>query len=134
MSSKLNALFEQNNNNNTQGKPEFKKSTLWINVGYYEYLTNEETGEEEQVFVSLPVGIPLDSMKPAMSVSNKRLAQIRDAQNKLLDAIQQYGLQNLEPGESKALPNFSIEIRKVAGEAHIEEGENPLTANLAKLF
>lgn len=129
----LESLFAPSNQA-VQAPTEREKSLLWINVGYYVETVSEQTGEVVKTFVSIPFGIPLDTMKPAnTAVSNKELAQIRAAQNALLEALKKHGLQQMKPGEVKALPNLSVELRRVAENVEVG-GDNPLTAAISSLF
>ncbi|QYW02213.1 ssDNA-binding protein [Stenotrophomonas phage Philippe] len=99
---------------NQQGnaKQDRPKSKFWINVGYPITVTNDD-GTTREEFISLSMGIPLDSVeyKPATS-SNKDWAQREAAQNHLLDLLKSKGSE-LQPGEALILDRLSVELRQV---------------------
>ena len=102
-------------NQQANAKDELPKSEFWLNVGY-EVTTNNEEGHEETVFISLPMGIALDSMKPVKtSSSNKRFTKIQQARNSLADQIMEF-CKTLQPGETGNL-NLQIQVRRVSEEA-----------------
>lgn len=87
------------------------KAQLWLNVGYY---VNAPTTEnpEAQKFISLPMGIPLDTMTPAkITGSNKDFIAMRSAQNELLQLLTEAGFKLPEGGDE--LVNLQIQIRRV---------------------
>lgn len=83
----------------------------WINIGY----VTEPNAEGNYGFVSLPMGIPLDTMNEANErVNNEELREFRGAQNdlhkQLLDAASK-----LKPGEDTILEaegGLAIQIRR----------------------
>lgn len=83
----------------------------WINIGY----VTEPNAEGNYGFVSLPMGIPLDTMNEANErVNNEELREFRGAQNdlhkQLLDAASK-----LKPGEDtifEAEGGLAIQIRR----------------------
>ena len=87
------------------------KAQFWINVGY---VANE--GTEDERFISLPTGIPLDTQEPLpTNSSNADFRAMRCAQNDLLEQLIQYA-QNLEPGE-EGIINLQVQLRRVKAEA-----------------
>lgn len=97
------------------------KATLWLNIGYDSGVP-EENGEGTR-FVSLPVGIPVDTQEKVDTRSrNQGYAEFQAARNHLLDRIMEAGAA-LAPGETVDL-NLTIQLRKVAAErAPVEAGE-----------
>lgn len=92
-------------------KEDFVPSLTWVNVGYYTTVTNDE-GIEEEVFVSLPVGIPMDSVKtlPTDTRSNflNELNQAKNDLTKQLKAV----FDEMESGSSKKTTALSIQLFK----------------------
>lgn len=83
----------------------------WLNIGY----VTEPNAEGNYGFVSLPMGIPLDTMNEANErVNNEELREFRGAQNdlhkQLLDAASK-----LKPGEDTVFEcdnGLAIQIRR----------------------
>lgn len=114
---------------NSEGKPDRKPSQIWVNVG----ATLEGAGQDgENLFVSLPSGIPLDDMRPVkVTGSNQHSIQLKQVKNALLDELQKLGA-SMEPGERRVVP-LSVEIYRVANPAQIGTSDtNPLMAALAR--
>lgn len=102
------------------------KAQVWLNVGTTVEIPNPETGEVEEVFVALPVGIPLDTME-AMEVrgSNKNWANMVQAKNWLLDQLQALG-GNVKPGEEQLVDGLQIQVKRVGKpQTATDEGDNP---------
>ena len=93
------------------------KAQFWINIGY----VVEVQGEDgvEQKFISLPMGIPLDTQErlPTNS-SNADFRALRSAQNDLLDQLKDVAA-TLQPGEEKIIGEgqLVIQLRRVKAEA-----------------
>lgn len=100
------------------------KAQLWLNVGYY---VNSPTTEnpEAQKFISLPMGIPLDTMTPAkITGTNKDFINMRSAQNELLQLLTEAGFKLPEGGDE--LVNLQIQIRRVnAAPVAADSDSNP---------
>lgn len=96
-----------NANNTTADKP---KAQLWINLGYTKTVIKD--GIEVDEFVSLPQGIPVDTMdlKPATS-RNDDFRNRELAQNALLKKIMERAA-TLAPGED-TLIKLEIQLRRV---------------------
>lgn len=74
------------------------EAQVWLNFGYEsDPVTNRVTGEAETKFVSLPVGIPLDTQKP---IDKRNMSELQAAQNDLLSDLQEAAA-SLEPGEER---------------------------------
>lgn len=115
---------------NTDERP---KAQYWLNLGYSVPVTGtDEAGAEvtENRFVSLPVGIPLDTMERIdVKSSNQGFAAFQSARNDLLDQIMS-AAEQLAPGEAKTL-KLEIELRRVAGPREaIKNDENPFVMKL----
>lgn len=99
------------------------KAMLWLNVGYSTTVLVD--GVEEERFVNLPLGMPVDTMEllPVNS-RNQEFAQFRMAQNDLLNQIVEFG-KTLAPGEAKTL-NLELQLRRVNDDVvPVANGENP---------
>ena len=90
----------------------------------------------EQRFVSLPVGIPLDTMEPLPTNSrNADFAAFQAARNNLHDQFMAVAAK-LQPGEEKIIglgdSGLALQIRRVNEEAApIAAGNNPFVAALS---
>ena len=103
--------------------PARPKALLWLNVGYSTTVLVD--GVEEERFVNLPLGMPVDTMEllPVNS-RNTEFAQFRMAQNDLLTQIVEFG-KTLKPGEAKTL-NLELQLRRVNDDvAPVASGDNP---------
>jgi hypothetical protein len=108
--------FGQNadNLNGASAQPEREPATIWMNIGYL-----VETGNEEQptMFVSLPTGIAIDTMKPIEIKSrNQQFAAFQSARNDLLEQVKAAGAE-LKPGEERIIGgengSLAIQLRHV---------------------
>lgn len=106
-------------------KTDKPKAQFWLNIGY---VANE--GSEEEKFISLPTGIPLDTQEPLpTNSSNADFRAMRCAQNDLLEQLIEYA-QNLEPGE-EGIINLQVQLRRVKAEvADIPADENKYARKL----
>lgn len=102
------------------------KAQFWLNIGY---IANE--GEEDEKFISLPTGIPLDTQEPLpTNSSNADFRALRCAQNDLLEQLLAYA-KDLEPGEEGVI-QLQVQLRRVkAPEADIPAAENKYARKLA---
>lgn len=120
-------------NRSASGTPENKQedAEFWLNIGYNTTVVND--GNEEEIFVSLARGIPLDQIKP-FDVSKARtpnMAALRDAQNQLHDNFMSVAAQ-LEPGASAIVImdetiGLAVQLKRVRGAM-----ETPQENSLAK--
>lgn len=97
----------------------------WLNIGY---TAKDANGEDK--FVSLPVGIPLDTQKMLDMPRSPAFAQLQAARNDLLEQLQQQA-NSLEPGEDIVIDaggGLQIQLRKVSGPAETPavDDSNPL--------
>ncbi|MCZ2128618.1 MAG: hypothetical protein LC099_12740 [Anaerolineales bacterium] len=100
----------QSSNNNNDREP----SALWLNIGIEHTFSN---GEKR--FVSLPLGIPFDSLnvKPYKG-SNVEYAEFNSVQAALVEAIREQ-FTGVPQGESRRLEskNLIMELRHAGGQS-----------------
>ena len=103
--------------------PAKPKATIWLNAGYTTTVVVD--GVQEERFVNLPMGMPVDTMELLPTNSrNAEFAQFRMAQNDLLNQIVELG-KSLAPGEAKTI-NLELQLRRVNEDvAPVPNGENP---------
>lgn len=110
-------VFGQRSNSRTgaSDRASQPKAQFWLNVGYY-----VDEGTDDERFVSLPVGIPLDTMERVSTrSSNIDFAQFQAARNDLLEQFQTL-CSDLKPGDQHVIRcegGLSIQIRRVNDEA-----------------
>ena len=119
------------NNNAAASKKDLPKAQFWINIGYVVEVQGEDGVESK--FISLPMGIPLDTQEhlPTNS-SNEMFRALRAAQNDLLDQLKDVAA-TLQPGEEKIIGEgqLVIQLRRVRAEAApIAANANPLVRKL----
>lgn len=94
-------------------KDELPKALVWMNIGYTVEVTNSD-GSKEEKFISLPVGIPVDTQEALPITSRSEDYNLfQDARNKLLAAVQKKASE-LTPGEQFMIENLEIQLRRVA--------------------
>jgi hypothetical protein len=110
----------------TTAKADRPKADLWVNIGFP--ITYEDTkGETQTKFVSLPVGIPLDTIE-ALPVkgSSEEFRALQAARNDLLEQLIEAG-KALQPGEELVIDELQIQLRRVNEDAvPIKAEDNPL--------
>jgi hypothetical protein len=103
-------------------------SQVWLNVG----VNLPGAGEDgKDLFVSIPVGLPLDDMK-AIQIrgTNQHSINLKQVKNMLLDELQKLGA-SMNPGERKCVPQLGVEIYRVAKPEQTGSADsNPLIAGL----
>jgi hypothetical protein len=110
-----------------------EKAEFWINIGY---LAKGAGPEGEDIFVSLPMGLPLDTMKPLKTnSSNEAFAELQAARNDVWEQLMAIA-KELKPGEERILnadAALQIQIRRVREEAtvSVDEGKNRFVKKLA---
>lgn len=108
-----------------QDKP---KTEFWINIGWETNEVDETTGRN--IFVAMPGGIPLESIKPKPLKGKGVYLEMLEAGNAILEDV--FGLAGkLNPGEAIILSSgkesgqLSIELRRIGAEAQpTPEGGN----------
>ena len=102
---------------NTSAKEEKQQAMVYLNVGITIPMPNAE-GEVVDTFVSLPFGLPLDTMaKMVTRGNNAHWNAMVDLKNGLLEALTTLGNAQ-EAGTGKVLPKLEVQIfhRKEASE------------------
>lgn len=101
---------QQNQSNNRADQP---KAQVWINIGY---IAPGAGKDGEDTFVSLPLGIPLDTQEHIpTNVRNAEYGELLAERNGLLDQMNEMA-SKLAPGESKVFATESglaIQIRRI---------------------
>jgi hypothetical protein len=117
-----------------QAKEDRPAAQYWLNIGYRVEVPTADGQGTEVKFVSLPVGIPLDTMKPLEMPRSQSFAQLQAARNDLLEQVMKEA-QKLEPGEDVVVgtgTGLEIQIRRVSGAAETPavDGSNPFARDL----
>lgn len=86
------------------------KAQFWLNIGYQANGVIE--GEDAPRFISLPVGIPLDTMETLPTNSRNQVFALQQAARNDLMAQLLEAAGKLQAGESKIV-NLQIELRRV---------------------
>lgn len=96
-------------NTQTSAKEDKKQAQIYLNVGITIPLPNAQ-GESVDTFVSLPFGLPIDTMsKMVAKGSNAEWNTLVDLKNSLLEALTKLG-NSQEPGTGKILPKLECQI------------------------
>ena len=109
-------------------KDEQKKAQVWANIGY---IAEGAGAEGEDVFVSLPFGLAIDTMTPMARRGKQEWLNRVDASNNLLEQLIEAGM-SLQPGEHRFLNTegpLVIQLLRV-GEAAEPSKDNPLLKKL----
>lgn len=115
-------------------KDDRPKAQFWLNIGYP--VTVKTEAGEEQRFVSLPTGIPLDTQEPlATNSRNAEYAAFQAARNNLHDQFMAVAAK-LQPGEEKIIglgdSGLALQIRRVNTEsAPVSTEQNPFVTALS---
>ena len=112
-------------------KEERPQAKFWLNVGYEVEVTGSD-GTTETRFVSLPMGVALDTMqhkKPGKVTTET--GQIISAGNNLLDDLIK-GAQAIPAGGTQIV-NLQIQIRHVAEPTVLASSDNPFSPAAVKL-
>lgn len=94
------------------------KPRFWMNIGYLMPSVNSVTGEAEDLFVSLPFGIPLDTMSLAKVEGGEFSRRLARTKNAFLAKLMA-NAQLMEPGAESIVDvgeTFQIRIRRVMEE------------------
>lgn len=120
-------LTNPNAGSNARGnKPE---AMIWLNVGYE--VTDETTGEV--TFISLPFGLPLDTMEPKkVSGKNEDWKRMVQAKNQLLEHLQKAAT-GLKPGEESVVSALQVQLRRRADNEAPDLDENPFVSGLGAI-
>lgn len=120
--------FSANNAAKAVAASDKPKAQFWLNIGYDSGVVDEDGTSR---FISLPLGIPLDTQDHLPTNSrNNEFAAFQSARNDLLDQILAHAAK-LTPGEGCIL-NLQIQLRRVNDEAApIDNGVNPFVKQLS---
>jgi hypothetical protein len=108
----LQRTFGANSGNVAGASNERQPAMVWVNIGY----TVEVQGENgpEARFVSLPVGIPLDTSEPIqLRGRNQDFLQFTKARNELREQLLT-AAKGMKPGEEQLVQGLEIQLRVVA--------------------
>ena len=105
-------------------RADLPKATLWLNIGMNVTVKDNDTGEETTQFVSLPVGVPLDTMAEARVSGSPEFARLQQARNALLAKLIAGG-STIAPGEFKTL-NLDVQMRRVNDDRAGDPADNAL--------
>lgn len=105
------------------------KAQYWLNIGYQADGVIE--GEDTPRFISLPVGIPLDTMETLPTNSRNQVYALQQAaRNDLMAQLIDHA-QGLEPGQS-TIVNLQIELRRVNEDAGpVDASHSPFARKLS---
>lgn len=116
-------------------REEREQAKVWINIGYYVTVAGEN-GEETR-FVNLPLGMPLDTMKPVkITGQNQSWMKLQTARNGLLDEMQKLGAE-LKPGQTIDLNQTGglvIQLRRADDKLEVQNQDNEFSVDLTKLM
>ena len=108
---------------NGQARP---KAMKWLNIGYQVDVTDPETGEVETITVTLPVGLPIDTMSPRETNSKSpKFRKLMAASNKLRADVETL-FDNIAAGETAEMKGLRVFATHGGKAAEIPEGENEL--------
>ena len=101
------------------------KANFWVNLGYRAMIEGENGAPDEEVFISAPTNLPLDTMTPLPTTSsNARYAKIQAMRNEFHADLMDQASQ-LQPGESVIIQcedsPLAIQILHVATKAVASE-------------
>jgi hypothetical protein len=113
-----------------EAQNERPQATIWLNIGMTVPIPNDQ-GEIVDTFVSLPFGLPIDTMneKP-ITGSSADWHNLVQAKNFLLEQLKEAGA-SLQPGQEEMIEGLQIQLRKVGQPVAKAPGENPLLAAMA---
>lgn len=107
-------------NTQTSAKEDKKQAQIYLNIGITIPLPNAQ-GEVVDTFVSLPYGLPLDTMtKMVAKGSNAEWNTLVDLKNSLLEALTKLG-ESLEKGNGKVLPKLECQLYHRKDEATVQQ-------------
>lgn len=96
----------------SNSKPEQARAQFWLNLGYTSDVKDEQGVNK---FVSLPLGIPLDTQEHVSTSSkNQDFAKFQSARNGLFDQVMAVAA-GLKPGESRII-KLEVQLRRVSAD------------------
>lgn len=111
---------------------ERKTAQVWMNIGITVPMPRED-GTTEDVFVSVPFGLAIDTMEDVAIRGGKDWQFMAQAKNWLLAELKKAG-EALEPGQVTSIEGLEIQLRRVGAAAAPAEGDNPLLAAMSDRF
>ena len=107
-------------NTQTSAKEDKKQAQIYLNIGITIPLPNAQ-GETVDTFVSLPFGLPLDTMSKMVSRGNNpEWNQMVGLKNSLLEALSTLG-ESLEKGSGKVLPKLECQLYHRKDDATVQQ-------------
>ena len=115
-----------NNRSNAAAADDRPATQVYGNIGLTFEMPDPETGELVDVFIPLPLGLSIDTMRP-MQVKGQNVEwnQRVDAMNWLLEHFQEEG-DKLEPGEEKFFDGLRLQLKRVGTPAVTAPSKNSL--------
>lgn len=111
MNFKAAAAAALGNNDTPAASDEYVKAQVWLNVGVTLPVVNAE-GKTEEVFTSIPSGVPLDTMEAMTARGNNVVNNQKvEAGNHVMHMLQELA-ENLAPGETQIV-DLQVEMRRV---------------------
>lgn len=128
-------LFQNRTPANARSSEERQDAKVWLNIGYYVTVHTDE-GDVVKL-VNLPMGMPLDTMKPVkITGQNEDWIKLQTARNQLLDEMQKVGAQ-LKPGETHDLTQpggLVIQLRRINENVEVKSQDNEYAVDLTRLM
>jgi hypothetical protein len=119
-------LFKNSAPASNEPTTERKQSKVWLNIGF-KHTYMDDDGNEQETFISTPVGLPIDTMTARkVSGNNANFREIVKAGNSLLESLQQLGM-SLDGGEARVVEGLQIQIQRVREEDDAVEGETSIS-------
>ena len=112
-------------------KEDLPKANVWMNIGVTVEVKHAD-GTTEDRFISLPVGIAIDTQEELpINSRSEDYNLFQAARNKLLKTVQAKAA-GLDAGEGVILDNLEIQLRRVADAvvAPAEDAANPYAIEL----
>lgn len=126
------ALAGKKETGSAMGKGERPQADVYLNIGITVQIPNAD-GQMEDVFLSLPYGLPLDTMNElVIRGNNTEWNQTAAARNDLLKALVQMG-NSLDSGTGKVMANLEVQLYKRNEQKEAHADNNVMSQLLAKL-
>lgn len=89
-------------------------ATIYANIGYWDVINGED------VFISLPIGLGVDTMRPAkITGRNEGYRELVRRKNRLLELLLG-AAEQLEPGEEQVIAELQVQVRKIPADDSTE--------------
>lgn len=117
----------------TEARTERPQAKVWINIGVTIGVPQAD-GTVVDTFVSIPAGIPLDTMEPMVGRGNSAdYAALVQAKNWVLSQLQT-AAEDIKAGEDQLVEGLEVRIRRAGVAQAPAEGENAILTALAAKF